>query len=211
MTGLTAWERWEMASFDPETPADRKPVVDAPVPPAVAEDLDRLRQQAREEGYQAGYAAGLPAGREAGQAEVGQEAARLRDAVDALEQSFAELDQQVADELLALAIEVARQVVRSELSAHPDSILAVVREALDQLPHQHATISLNPGDAALVRAHLGDSIGHGGHRIHEDKTIKPGDCFLDAGGSLIDASVATRWRRVLEGLGVDSTWQPDKA
>lgn len=216
MTGLTAWEKWEMASFDPEVPASNVPAnpvaaSESPGQQIVTEDLARLREQAREEGYQAGYAAGLPAGREAGQAEVGLEAARLRDAVASLEQSFAELDQQVADELLALAMEIARQVLRGEISARPDTILDVVREALDQLPHQHATISLNPSDAALVRAHLGDNLGHGGHRIQEDKTLKPGDCLLEAGGSVLDATVATRWRRVLENLGMEAAWrEPDK-
>jgi flagellar assembly protein FliH len=214
MSGLTAWERWELASFDAEQPA--KPVVSEPVAqpeaqPLVAEELDRLRRQAQEEGHQSGYAAGLQAGREAGQAAVGEEAARLREAAQSLEQSFAELDQQVADELLALAVEIARQVVRGELTARPSVILDVVQEALDQLPHQHATISLHPSDAALVRAHQGDNLGHAGHRIREDNSLKPGDCLVEAGGSVLDASVATRWRRVLENLGLDSAWQePEK-
>lgn len=206
MSGLTAWERWELASFDPEVPAATTAATEPTSAPVTAEDLDRVRQQAREEGYQAGYAAGELAGREAGAAAVRAEAERLSQAADSLAQSLAELDQLVADELLALAIEIARQVVLRDVTVRPDAMINVVREALLQLPHQHATIFLSPGDASLVRSYLGDALTHAGHRLQEDAKLSPGECLLEAGGSLLDASLAIRWRRVLENIGLDVAW-----
>lgn len=202
---LTAWERWELAEFD--GPA-RKPVAkkpeEAPVEPAVvlptAEDVERIYQQAREEGSRVGYAEG--------QAKARSEAERLGRAATKLDAALSELDSGVADELLALALELARQVVRREIEAHPNVLLDVVREALEQLPHQHAAIYLNPEDASLVRSYIGDQLVHAGHRILEDTKLARGDCVLEAGGSHLDASVATRWRRVLEGLGVAEAWKP---
>ncbi len=203
MNSQTAWERWELASFDQAPPpavlaagheVEAKPAVD---------ELAALRQRAADEGRLAGYAAGQAAARE--------EAVRLQRAVEGLEQALTELDQQVADELLALAVEIARQVVRREISAHPEVILGVVHEALEQLPHQHATIYLNPEDSSLVRSHLGDSLAHAGHRILEAPHLKQGDCLVEVGGSQIDAKVATRWRRVVESLGIESAWtQPEE-
>ena len=78
--------------------------------------------------------------------------------------------------------------------------LAVVGEALAQLPHQHAAIHLST-DAFAVRSYLGDALAHAGHRILEEPAMKPGDCLLESGGSQIDATTATRWRRVIENLG----------
>ncbi|MFN6961362.1 MAG: FliH/SctL family protein, partial [Rhodocyclaceae bacterium] len=117
-------------------------------------------------------------------------------------------DQQVADELVALAIEIARQVVRHEVTTRPETIVGVVSEALTQLPHQHAAIHLNPDDAALVRASSGEALAHAGHRIFADPRLEPGDCLLEAGGSQIDASLPTRWRRVIETLGNNAPWKP---
>jgi flagellar assembly protein FliH len=202
MNGMTAWERWELASFDGEILIEKKPDEATTSAPPTAEELDRLCAQARKEGYEAGRQAGYAAG----QVLAREEAARLVRMADGLEQALAEFDQAVADELLALTVEIARQVVRLEIAARPDVILRVVHDALAQLPHQHATIYLHPDDAALVRSYMGDALSHAGHRILEEPTLKPGDCMLESGSSQIDASLATRWRRVVEGLGLDVAW-----
>ena len=202
---LTAWERWELAEFDgaPRKPSAQQAPNAADEPVVVlptAEDVDRIYQEARQEGHKAGYAEG--------QARARSEAERLGRAAAKLEAAFSELEGGVADELLALALELARQVVRGEIGAHPQVLLDVVREALEQLPHQHAAIYLHPEDASLVRSYLGDQLIHAGHRILEDGKLVRGDCVLEAGGSHLDASVATRWRRVLEGLGLSDAWAP---
>ena len=207
---LTAWERWELAEFDGPPSTGVRPKVPSPSAPEpapepevklpTAEDVERIMQQARDDGYQAGY--------QEGQAKARDEAARLGRAAGKLDAALKSLDSEVADELLALSLEIARLVVRSEIAAHPESLLAVIQEALGQVPHQHAAIYLNPEDASLVRSYLGDQLSHAGHRIHEDPKLARGDCVLDAGGSHVDATLATRWRRVLEGLGIEDAWQP---
>lgn len=220
MSGLTAWERWELASFDTETPdgantpamhADNAPHGKRPNTQLDRSEIDRICAEAREDGYQAGYQAGLQMGKRdgyaAGQAATKEEAARIGKAANELDRALLEFDQQVADELLALAVEIARQVVRHEIAARPDVILGVVNEALTYLPHQHAAIHLNPEDASLVRSYLGDALSHAGHRILEEPTLKPGDCLLEAGSSQIDASAGTRWRRIIESLGISSAWE----
>lgn len=199
MSRLTAWERWELASFDADTPMAANGDGSSPVT-VDRQELERLREEARQEGYNAGYAAGQVAAQE--------EASRLAHAAASLDEALAEFDQQVADELLALATEIARQVVRDEISARPDVIVKVVYEALSQLPHQHATIFLHPDDASLVRSYAGDALTHAGHRLLEDARLNPGDCILESGSSQSDATLATRWRRVIETLGMSSAWQP---
>jgi len=202
VSNLTAWERWELAAFDEAARPVAVPDKDAP--PAVklptVEEVEQIREQARQEGYQAGYSEG--------QGKARDEAQRLARATARLDAAINGLEDQVAEELLALAVEIGRQVARSELSAQPAILLNVIREALALLPHQHAAIFLNPEDASLARSYLGDQLTHAGHRIHEDPKLQRGDCVLEAGGSHIDATVATRWRRTLEGLGLDAAWQP---
>jgi len=217
---LTAWERWELASFDegqakPAT-APTPPLPSAPPPEEViqamrlptAEEIDQLYQQARADGMKKGKEEGYQAGFKEGQAKALAEAQRLNKAAAKLEKSLEELDFLIADEVLALVVELAREVIRQEVTARPETLLTVVREALAQLPHHHAAIYLHPDDASLLRSYMGDQLAHGGHRIHEDFKLTRGDCVLEAGGSQLDATVAMRWQRVLEGLGISRAWQP---
>ncbi|MBI3525152.1 MAG: flagellar assembly protein FliH [Betaproteobacteria bacterium] len=197
-SGLTAWERWELASFDapsgPRKEASNEPEIKLPT----AEEIEQIFQQARQTGHAAGYAEG--------QAQARAEGARLVALATQLDLALTEMDQQVAEDLLALALDVARQVIRQALVVKPDLLLETVREALALMQHPHATIHLHPDDASLVRSYLGDQLAHAGHRIHEDRRLERGGCLIEAGGSQLDAGMATRWRRTVESLGSNAEW-----
>lgn len=205
---MSAWERWEMASFDPPkpavapepaapTPPPPPPVQEAPPEPAVklptAEEVEQIYQQARDEGYRVGF--------NEGQQTALTEAQKLSALVQKLDEAITGMEGEVADELLALSLEVSRQVVREAVRLQPEAILAVVKEALLQLPHQHAMVYLQPDDAALVRIHLGEQLAHAGHRIQDDPALTRGDCRIEAGNTRADATLESRWQRVIAGLG----------
>ncbi len=182
-----------------------------------AEDIERMHDEARaagfEEGRSEGYAAGLEAGRaeglEEGRAGAEEHAARLAALAEGFDQAMTQLDNEVAEELMALAIELARQMVRHTLDAHPEVVLETVRAALLQVPQGHAQVRLHPDDLALAREHLGEQLSHAGHRLTEDATLARGDCRIDALGAQVDATLETRWRRVLETLGRERPlWAP---
>lgn len=214
-----AYRPWAPPAFDtaPAHPAPASPAptpgahatsgADTPPPreeapalrlPTVAE-VEQIHEQAHQEGYAAGYEEGTARGR--------MEALRLATLVENLEQALAHLDAEVADELLSLSVEIARLMVRRELAHKPEGIIDVVREALTQVPHSHALIHLHPDDAVLARNYLGEQFGHAGHRIVEDDSVASGGCRIEAGGSQIDATLQTRWRRILQNLGrEESDW-----
>jgi len=202
---LTAWERWELASFDAPTirqDSDAEPAITL----AEAEEIERLFQQARAAGHAAGHAAGYSTGYGEGQVVARAEGARLVELAGKLDGAMTQFDQKVAKDLLELALAVARQVIRQALAVKPELLLEVVRETLSQMPHVHVTIQLHPEDASLVRSYLGDQLAHAGHRIHEDPRLARGDCLLESGGNLLDATLATRWRRTVENLGSNADW-----
>lgn len=184
-------------AFDGALPADFK------LPTAA--DIERMHEDIRaaamEEGRHEGHAAGHEQGYAEGKAQAEAEATRLAGLAEQLEESLTGIDHEVAEELMALAIELARQMVRETLAQHPESILDTIRLALQQLPQGHAHIHLHPDDLALVRKHSGEQLSHSGHRLQEDTKLMRGDCRVDAGGAQVDATLETRWRRVLESLG----------
>ena len=205
-----------------ETPAAPPPASPAPVgQPAfklpTADEIEAMFEQARKEGHAEGYQEGLREGREQGHAdghaagfeqgriEARAEAERLATLVTSMDEALSALDERIADELVTLSVEVARKVIGHTLADQPAVITEVVRTALNHLPQNEIRIHAHPDDAALIREYLGDQLEQGHHRIIESTDISRGGCRLESGSGMVDASIETRWRRVLEGLGRNDT------
>ncbi|WP_186406295.1 flagellar assembly protein FliH [Candidatus Accumulibacter aalborgensis] len=218
---LTAYQRWEVAAFDeqerttaappPAEPPPERPPVEASIEPEsqpqepllalpTAEAIERMHREAHASGYADGYQEGSLAA----QAEV----AKITTLMNHLQEALGGIDQGVADQLLALAIEIANQVLRQSLRVQPDLLLPVVREAVTTLHTHHGQplLFVHPDDATLVRSHLGDQLSHHHWRIVEDATLTAGGCRVELGDSEVDATVETRWRRVIEAIGVSDEW-----
>lgn len=229
---LSAWERWEMAAFDEaermaQAMREAAPKVEAPTPepappaapPAPVIDeaaLAELRQRAHDEGRAAGYEMGFAEGKAAGFAS-GEDAARKECArIEALARHFALSleagEGGLADALLQLSLDVAAQVLITSLQVRRDLILPTVREAIALLTnaHGHPNLLIHPDDAELIRHHLGDQLSHSGWRIVEDARIQRGGCRVENAGAEIDATLVTRWRRVVETLGQQTDWLEPK-
>lgn len=192
--GLTAYQRWELPSFNHEREA-----VDPSTLPTAAE-IEQIRQQAQEEGFQAGYAEGAQ--------KVREEIQQLAAMISGLESALQQVDEQVAQSLLDLSLELAQQMVQQALKVKPELVLGIVSEAVNELPHfnQHAHLILHPADAELVRSHMGEQLEHTGWKIFEDAQAERGGCRVETAHSRIDASLASRWKRVVAAIGQDSKW-----
>ncbi|WP_456380670.1 flagellar assembly protein FliH [Thiolapillus sp.] len=160
------------------------------------EQLEEIRTQAWQEGFQQGLTEGLAAGKE-------QSAERLRqldNLLQCLAQPFEELDSQIEEQLVGLALAVARQLVRREIKSDPGQIVGVIREAMGLLPAATGTvqIELHPEDAALVREVLNlDEEDERSWRIREVPTLSRGGCRIANTTSSIDATVEGRLNQVI--------------
>jgi flagellar assembly protein FliH len=215
------FQRWQINSFDP------KPVISPPTPPVIAEtvtttiesvaeiklptaeDIERMHEEAHKEGYAAGFAEGDEAGKKAGEAAAQEAVAKIKALIGSVEKSLADLDQTVAYQVLDLALEVATQLSRGVIKTKKDYLIPIIKEAIACLPmhHAHVTLHLNPSDAAAVRASMGEQLSQSNMQIFENNEINPGGCRLSAGASEVDATIETRWTRVLEAIGAEpSEW-----
>ncbi len=188
---LTAWQRWEAPNL--LTSGSRTREVALPT----AVQIEEIQRQAREEGFRSGHAEGLQ--------KALQENRRLAGLIGALE---AQIDEQVARELLDLSLDIARQMLHQALKVKPELMLGVVREAIATLPHynQGAHLILHPDDANLVRERMGEQLTHSGWKIFDDARIERGGARLETANSQIDASLETRWNRIMAALGQDTSW-----
>ena len=160
--------------------------------------------EAHEQGYAAGYAEGI--------ATAQANAEKIGAVMTHLEQALREVDQNIADQLLATAVEIASQMLRQSLRIKPELLIPVVKEAVATLnAHSgHPALLAHPDDAELIRNQLGDQLSHNSWRIIDDATLTPGGCRVELGASEVDATMETRWRRVLESIGISQDWLNDK-
>lgn len=217
---LTNVRRWQINAFDkPATTPAKAPAVEppaaepaAPKAPEIeqptAESIAKIEEEARSNGHQTGYQAGYEEGLRAAEQAIREaseaQQQRLLTLAGNLQAALADIDQSVADQLLELATEIAARIVCGALSVKAEILLPVIREAIATMPmhHGHVTLRLNPEDAAAIRAHHGEQFAQSGIQIVEDGEVSPGGCIVRAGTSEVDASIETRWKRVLDAIGV---------
>jgi flagellar assembly protein FliH len=185
-------------------PVDAEPVhFDPPVDPDELHraDLETLRREAREQGFHAG--------REAGHAAVAAEAAAFRLLVGHLRDLVEDLEQGIANDVMSLSLELAKQIVRTSLRVRPDLVLAVIREVSKGFQGfgDSPRLILNPADASLVRQAVeADPTAEWPWTVTEDAAVERGGCKFQTGTSEVDATLETRWRRVVASLGRDDAW-----
>ena len=186
--------------------------------PAIDEEqLQQLLEQAREEGHAQGLAEGRAQAQQQWQQRMddhisgeGRESVRrVNSVLQGLEDNFKQMQSATAQELLNLACDIARQVVRQELACKPEALLPVVREALDMLVTEGraVTVRLNPVDWEVLDAPLRAEHGAAGKvQWLADASVHAGDVRVDSGGAVIEAGLDSRWRRAVAALGLVSSW-----
>ena len=196
---LSAYQRWEMHSFDSVEAADRRQGIDR----RQAADPDKT-QEVQEQAYQTGLAEGM----RRGALQAAGDVKKLQALVAGLQQSQVQSEQQLAGEVLALALELARQMTRRVLKVRPELIVPVVQDALARAiqPALQASITAHPDDVVLLREHLGEQLAAGGWTLNEDAQVTRGGCTLQSAANQIDASTATRWRQLGAALGESTEW-----
>jgi flagellar assembly protein FliH len=227
---LSAWERWEMGTLDGAAPAAGRKAAGArgslaartavpqppaapPAPPAPKIDLAelaRIRKDARAAAEAEGRAEGLAEGRKAGHTEglaTGLAAAtvhaeRLRALTLSLPDALHRAEAELTDTVLALALDVARQVVHRSFAADPAWVLPMVRDLLNTEPalRGEPRLLLHPDDVALVKNSLGREIEDAGWQVRADDSLARGGCRVQSANGELDGTLETRWKRVASAL-----------
>ena len=132
-----------------------------------------------------------------------EDASKVATLINALREHFGELEATGGDAVLDLAIMIARQVVRREIAINRDALLPVAREAVSMIIDQHAhpRVFLSPEDFANLRADFEADGLFKGCRFIADARIARGGCRVETAQGDVDATLATRWERVLASLG----------
>jgi len=164
--------------------------------------------KARDEGFRHGLEVGFAKGHAAGAATAVAYNQQFAAILAGMEKSVAALDETVAAELVKLATELARQMIRSHFAIHPEAIQPVVHEALNSIAAiaQTPLLTLHPDDAELVKRDMSEELLAHRCRIAIDSDMARGGVRIEDSGFEMDATLPTRWSRTLATLGVKDDW-----
>lgn len=171
-----------------------------------AEGLEIGKAEGLELGRREGFETGEKTGRAKGETESLEIAKQMKVLLGSFQDAIKILESGIADELLHLALKIAKQVIRARINSGGDYLHFLVQDALRTLPTDHGTLNirLNPDDLMNFRVYLEDNPAH--INILTDKEISRGGCQITVGNTHIDATVETRWKRSIAPLGVQNDW-----
>ena len=177
-----------------------------------------LEQDAYCRGFSEGEKSGFEQGERAG---LDAAAGRLDGLVKSLAQLLSDLEHlqgrachDLENEVVRLALDVARKVVGREVRADAEAVAGIVRDAVNRVEHaEQITIRMNPGDMqrlAELKPRLLDELADSGRtRFEADASITSGGCRVESDSGDIDARLEKRFKIVEEAFQAE--WNKDAA
>jgi flagellar assembly protein FliH len=196
---------WRLAALAPGHTRRKNGLIDEAADAALAAGTVN---QARDEGFRHGMEVGFAKGLAVNKNNVQQHDQQLAALSAGLGNAVAAIDEIVAKELLELALEIARQVVRTHIELRHDAIVPVIEEALNSViaMAKHPCLVMHPTDAEIVKAEMADEIRDHNCRIAPDERIERGGVRIEDASFELDATVPTRWARAVATLGLQDDW-----
>jgi len=155
--------------------------------------LAALERDAFAKGYAQGERAGVEAGNRRGDAMV----RRLGETLEELASLRQTLLQQSERQLVQLALAVARRIVRREIAADEELLMALARVALDKLGEAgQATIRLHPEDFARAAARGADRWEAAHVTVVADAAVSRGGCLVESPFGFVDASIDAQFQEL---------------
>jgi flagellar assembly protein FliH len=166
------------------------------------EEQERLVREAHSRGFEEGRREGEQT-----------EGTRLRNAVRAAELALQEVRENeerwvnsIEENICALAVAVARQIVDQELKSDPALVAGLVSRALEEFPvGQPVRIRIHPRDQAVIESRGGEGrlpAAIGGRDVQwlADANLVPGGCLVEGRDRIIDGRIDTALERVYRRL-----------
>lgn len=194
-TRASVAERWSLPTVEGPIIGMRResPARERERAEQAARASNAVQEAEKSRGYEAGVAAGraeLKSQLDAANARV----VRLDEILNRLCQPLAELEGEVEEQLVLLALAIGKQLARRELRTDPGQIAALIREAVGRLPAaaREVRVHLHPEDAAAIKERLATAGQERAWSVVEDPTLARGGCLVRSENSQIDARLESR-------------------
>jgi len=163
-------------------------------------ELERDAAAREQQAFEAGYRKGAAEGHQ-------QAAAQLKPLLEGLGQTLREWQQsrrrlrrEAEQDVVQLAIAIARRILHRELNVDPQALLGIVKAALERLEGREVDrVRANPADAELIRSYF-EQAGLRQVSIIADAQLARGALLLETAQGTLDASVETQLEEIRYGL-----------
>jgi flagellar assembly protein FliH len=166
--------------------------------PAVNQQrLASLEREAFAKGYEQGERAGAEAAGKRGEAML----RRLSDTLAELTALRASMIRQTENQIVELALAIARRVVHREISLDRNLMIAIVRVALDRLGETaHATVRLHPEEFEATGAARVAELAGADITFVPDARVGRGGCRVESDMGMLDAGVDAQIQEIARAL-----------
>jgi flagellar assembly protein FliH len=199
---------WQEEAASPPPPAS---VVEPGVPPmpaatfepaASAQHLAAIERDAFAKGFAQGERAGLEAAAKRGDAMI----RRLTQTLDEMTDLRARMIRETEQQMVQLALAVARRVIHREVSLDRDLLVAIARVALDRLGESaRVSVRLNPDDYAATAVARSSEWDGTQVSVVADARVPRGGCRIESDFGALDAGVDAQIQELAHALIGDSS------
>lgn len=193
--------------------------------PPTAQEIEAIRQAAYDEGFQEGkstgfdegkseglekghaegvergHAEGLAQGLEEGKQHILTQVEVWQILAEKLHDPLSQVNDETRDQLVKLAVTLAKAVIKTEVSTNMQVILTALSEGIKALPINQVEyqIHMHPEDIALVQSQFGEEdIAKKGWNFVEAPAMERGGCDITTTQNAVDVSIERRCRDVIE-------------
>lgn len=158
------------------------------------EEADTIKEAAAKEGYQAGI--------EAAKSDIAQ----LKESITAFLTAKQEVFDYIAPDILEISVDIAKKIIKKELSQDPQMIIDSIIEILKGLSKEESkvTIRVNPTQINIVKQQIPTVLEQVGLDakilIVPDDTMSEGGCMVTTTNGVIDATIETQVSIICEAL-----------
>ena len=171
---------------------------------AGTEGLKNRVSQIERDAYEKGFSQGQKDGFALGKKRLEESAKRLEAVINSLSGLKMRLYRESEEEILRLAIEIAKKIVHRELTVDTDAVLRTIRKATDFLNERTSIrILLNPADMDKVEEAVPqlkvekkiESV-----ELVPDPSVSRGGCILETGFGTVNATIEDQLAAIAEEL-----------
>lgn len=213
--GVSAWRFGSVDGSDELRLAEAEAAEAQTANPIDEAMLEDVRQQAFSDGFAQGHEAGAQEMRQALEATIHKMAeetgTRMAQLMHGMREQLKGSEELISRQIMDLACDLARQVLRQELQTPTAHLKPVISEALAQLVDDGlpATVRLNPDDLALLQGSIEETLGQHKVELVGDVSVSPGGCIVESPSTTVDATIEKRWNRAVGNLGLETAWHPE--
>ncbi len=164
-------------------------------------ELEQEARQREQQAFESGQRQGRTVGAEEAATRLEPVLERLGRAVEELIEQRRRVRREAEEDLVKLAVAIARRVLHRELSIDPEALLGVVEAALKRLEAREVhRLRVHPTCAAMVAKRL-EQLGRSEKiQVLAEAGLEPGAVLFDTTRGSLDASLETQLQEIQRGL-----------